>query len=137
MLKNLPLYCPKRSRETLINANMSVIKELDVQMQSRQLRIRKSKAIGSFHQPNTGHRINIFLDRSPEMVTLGKAVKGQDECFAPPTVFPAFAVWQIGGHKQTDCLCPLSISWVPWCRAYIKGLKSLDLCGFSSVKTRG
>ena len=38
VLKNYPLYCPKCKQETLINAhklNISIIKEPDVQTQSR------------------------------------------------------------------------------------------------------
>ena len=38
ILENFPLYCPKCKQETLINVqqmNMSIIKEPDVQTQSR------------------------------------------------------------------------------------------------------
>lgn len=38
ILENFPLYCPKCKQETLINVqqmNMSIIKELDAQTQSR------------------------------------------------------------------------------------------------------
>ena len=38
ILKNLPLYCPKCKRETLIDVaqlNISIIKEPDTKMQSR------------------------------------------------------------------------------------------------------